>query len=481
MKKILLLFFILISLTSSVSAQKQPAKKNTQKRHLPPPIKPPSSATNNIPPPLSPGNSGIGAPMISEPPSKKKFDSEKICITCDTLVLEAGKPHIIIYDVKWLADIEGQTYLKQPTESDLSTSYYEMKGDVKREWEELKRNFPENKFSYHHVYRSTFIKTQNRASENVSLLNRQDRHEGFVYWSGDAKDKIVATNQMVRLTEKVAKERGENKNSSYYPEFKKDSIAVQKLQKTSNPDKNIQPNMNSLLQEVVMHEFLLPFAFLNLKNVSEITVASATEPEKTFVYKFNKNGQLLEINSKYENGVIAYKDNLPLSVSKSGEVREQFYYQGAIVAIKDPQRIIAKKLIGDVFFDELLFEIQPRNYEAVNLKSHLKREIITVNGETCEQTTTISDGRMRTECYSNTAWKLPLKITHVYNGESTLETYSNVETGTLLIETANASKSRKLEYKMKDGVVSQIIHTEKRGDVMKGTPYILNVKTAYFK
>lgn len=488
MKKILFIF-LLFGAVATISAQKQSAKKTPQNKQVTPPIKPKIKKIIPPPPPPPPSSkttiitvdSGGSYPMVAQSSSQAKFDKEKVCTTCDTLVLEPGKPHIVIYDVKWLADNNQNIYLKQPTERDLKNSYYEMRGTIKREWDELQNNFPKSDFAYHHVYRSTFVKVPNASKENVNLLNRQDRHEGFVYWSGNAKDKIVQSKKMVQLTERVAKERAEAKNSSYVSEFKKDSLTVQNLLRTQNPDKNLQANMNEILQELCLSEELLPFAFLDLKNISKIIVASESDEEKTYSYQFNASGQLTSIDAKYENIAVAYKDNLPFTASKRGEVTEHFYYQNDVMVLKEAHQVTAKKLVGNVFMEVSRFETEAKDYEAMDLKSDIKSELVIKKGENCVRSTRVSGNDSWSKCYSNTQWKLPLTITQNYNDGVSTKTYSKNEAGDLLIESINPNKTTRLVFKLKNGTVTQIDYTAKRGDGDFGAPYVLNVKTVYFK
>ncbi|RZK21471.1 MAG: hypothetical protein EOO86_00905 [Pedobacter sp.] len=192
-KKILLIITAVLML-GTVSAQKKVVKKT--------PVKPVKKYVGPPPPVIKPiekivtieamGSNYGASPMISVSPQEAKYEREKICTDCDTLVLETGKPHIVIYDVKWMSDRESRTYRKQPTEDDLNKDYYGMRGLVKREWDELQSNFPASDINYHHVYRNTYVKVPNIAKQDLSLLDRQERHEGFLYWNGKpALNKIV--------------------------------------------------------------------------------------------------------------------------------------------------------------------------------------------------------------------------------------------------------------------------------------------------
>lgn len=489
MKKTLFLFLLLFGIVATVPAQKKPAQNTTQKKLVPPRVRP--SVRTNIPPPPPPPppsssstiitvGSGGGYPMVAQSPSQSKFDNEKICTTCDTLVLESGKPHILIYDVRWMADINGMKYYDQPTKKNLTESLYEMRGATKREWEELQKNYPKNDFAFHHVYRNTFIKIPNAGQESVNLLNRQDRHEGFVYWSGNAKDKMAQSEKMVQLTERVAKERGVAKNSSYVSEFKKDSLAVQNLLQTKNPDKNLQANMNGLLQHVALSDELLPFGLLDLKNVSSVIVASNFEEDKTHTYQFNKSGQITAIKSRGENITVTYKDNLPFTLSKDGKTTVNFYYQNDLVVLKESYQVTTERLIGNMFLEGSRFETEEKDYAAMDLKSDVGSEVTRKKGEICVQSMRVSNDDKWSKCYSNTEWNLPLTITQTYRDDVSTKTYSKNESGDLVVESANTNKTRRLVYTLKNGTVTQINYMEKRGDTAFGTPYVLNVKTAYF-
>ena len=142
------------------------------------------------------------------------------------MFLEAGKPHIVVYDIKYMSDSENKKYLPQPTENEFQNSYYGFGELVKREWDKLCRNFSENDVMHHQVYRNTFIKIQNSTQETINLLDRQDRHEGYLYWSGKPSDKIFNDKKMVLTTEKISKIRDDGKTSLYYQAFKQDSLMV---------------------------------------------------------------------------------------------------------------------------------------------------------------------------------------------------------------------------------------------------------------
>jgi len=334
-KQICLLLTVLFCITT-VSAQKKPVKKSK-----------PKTAVNKIPSPKVekanseiiyldnvPDISNAPPPMMYVSPEERKFDSERICINCDTLVLEAGKPHIVVYDVKYMADSQSKNYREQPTENEFQNSYFGFGELVKREWDELYRNFSENDVMHHQVYRNTFIKIQNSTQETINLLDRQDRHEGYLYWSGKPSDKIFSDKKMVLTTEKISKIRGDGKTSSYYSAFKQDSLMVESKMKTTFANENVLKNINTLLLKEIIDDYALPIQFLNIKNVKSITLNTGSDTKINF--NFNNLGQLISFKGRRENEIkVNYQNNLPISITEEGRPDKNFYFQNNTVTIKN--------------------------------------------------------------------------------------------------------------------------------------------------
>jgi len=493
MKKIcLLLFLFCCVITNNTLAQQKPiAKKPAVKKpvsfkakppkiYIPPPVK--QIEIKTVGPPSAP-NLNYG-PAIMEDPSTSRFNKNSICNECDTLKLEINKPTIVIYDIKWMSNSESKTYKKQPTEKDLAQSYYALSGTSKREWDELRKNFPEGDFIYHHVYRNTFIKIPNKKNQTLSLLDRQDRHEGFLYWTGKENDSTLNSKVMTRLTEVVAKVRGEQKISSYYNNFAKDSTNIERLQQTKNPSINFVANMNTLLQKEIFDETILPLQLFNMHKVSKITIQSVKEQEKMVTFKLNDNGQLIQLAERRDSTIITYKDNLPFQAVDRYKNPIKFYYQGDSVIIKEKNYLKVSKLVDKMFFGIKTYNIEKKNYANMTLDNDFEIKLIKNSNLCINEFADARDFASKT-CYSNTTWQLPLVITSA-NSQGSRDykselTYKINEANNLVMEDVNEYKSSKREYVITDGRPTSIKSYSKRGNDEYGEPYILNITYEYFK
>lgn len=478
LKRALLITAMTFIVVGNVCAQKKLAKKSVPLK-IPKPI----VTKQTIPDPPSRAEvfkNSVGYPKIAIAPSDDKFEKEKICTTCDTLVLEPGKPHIVIYDIKWMADSEAKTYNKQPTAYDLTNSYFAMDGLVKREWDELHQNYPDTEISYHHVYRNTFITTPNSTQENVNLLNRINRYEGFVYWSGNPTDKLLQSTKMALATEQISKVRGDGKISSYAEKFKKDSLFIENLMKTSNPATHIKANMNVFLQQILIHEYVLPFQFMDLKNVSKITINTA--PNKKLVFKFNKSGQLVT----YEDGdkdvkMITYKDDLPFFSDINAYRTHTFNYRNDTVSVDDNYNLKAYKLIDKVFLLTNQFSIEKQDYQNLDIKGINETRIVQRNGETCLVEIDNKKAKFST-CYSNNQWSLPLTISKKYaDGDLQTKTYSLNANNELIAEEFNDYKSTKMTYKIENGLLKSMQYSEKKTNQEEYLGNVMPVTYEFFK
>lgn len=471
MKKLLTIILAFVSM--STFAQTKPIKKSV-------PLKIPKPIVIKDVDASPPSPKSVGYPKVSVAPNDDKFEDEKMCTTCDTLVLEPGKPHIVIYDIMWMANSEAKTYSKQPTPYDLRNSYYAMNGLIKREWDELHNNYPDTEITYHHVYRSTLIAIPNSKQANVNLLNRLKRYEGFVYWSGKPADDFLQSTKMALATEQISKIRGDNKISSYATQFKKDSLFIANLLKTANPDINIKSNMNAFLQDAIINKYILPFQFMNLKNVSKITVNTA--PNKKLVFNFNKSGQLIT----YEDGnkdlrMIRYKDDLPLFSDINTYRTHTFYYRNDTVSVEDKYNLETYKLIDKVFYSSNKFSVEKEDYENLSIKSDYENRIVQRNGETCllkieNKKTTLST------CYSNNNWNLPLTISKKYaDGHLQTKTYSLSANSELVVEDFNEYKSTKMTYKIENGLIKSMQYSEMKTKLDEQFGGIMAVDYEFFK
>ena len=493
MKKVYLLLFLFCCAATNISiAQQKPVvKKPTVKKpvpfkakppkiYVPPPVKQTEIVIDG--PPFAPSKSY--GPTIMEDPSTSRFNKNSICTDCDTLRLEVDKPTIVIYDVKWMADSQSKTYRKQPTENDLTQDYFALSGINKREWDELRKNFPEGDFIYHHVYRNTFITTPNKKNQTLSLLDRQKRHEGFMYWSGKENDSTLNKKSMTRLTEAVANARGEQKISSYYSSFAKDSTNIEQLQQTKNPSINFVANMNTLLQKEIFDEMILPIHLFNMEKVSKITIQSVKEENKLIIFKLNGKGQLIQLVEGGDSTTITYKDNLPSQAIDRYKNPIKFYYQGDSVIIKEKNYLKVSKLVDKMFFGIKTYNIEKENYANMTLDNDFEIKLSKNSNFCINEFADARDFASKT-CYSNTTWQLPLVITSSNsqgsrNNKSEL-TYKLNEANNLVLENVNEYKSNKREYVIANGKPTSIKSFGKRDGEEYGEPYVLNISYEYFK
>ncbi|PWS31807.1 hypothetical protein [Pedobacter paludis] len=495
-KHILTYLFLILAL--SASAQVTPVKppiKKTVPKPPPPPKKPAIRFTppkikkdtyryeTPPPPPKYSGSMSIGAPpMVMESAEETKFRNERICTTCDTLKLEANVPHIIIYDVKWMSSPDTRSYSNQPTQSDLSKDYYALSGLNKREWDELHRNFPEEKYKYQYVFRNTLIETPNTKKQTLNLLDRQIRHTGFLFWSGNENDSTVHRTKMVQLTELVAEKIHDSKTSSYYRNFKKDSLIIENYQNTVNPSEKLKDNMNFFLEKEMFNEAVVPFQFTDLTGVSKIIIQSVQEADKRVTYVFNKNNQLIKIfEDRRDSTTITYKNGLPDVAVRQGQTFK-FYYQNDLVIMKEKNYLSVFKLANKVFFDVERYKINKDDYSNMVLRNSDSK---IVNEKCLESTGTESKKFEASICYNNTNWELPVKVIRkdlLYDKViETNSTYSKNGLGNLVLESSNPYRSRKYEFTLQNNKFTSISSYSKRDGNEYGEPYVLNVTYGYFK
>jgi len=462
-KQIILLLAVFLCVTT-VSAQKKTIKKSTSKtaiNKIPPPPKVINTDSEIIYLDNVPDYKNAPPPMMYVSPEEKKFNSERICTNCDTLVLESGKPHIVVYDVKYMADSQTKKYLSQPTESDFQNSYYSFSEFVKREWNELHRNFYENDVKHHNVYRNTFIKIQNSNQETINLLDRQDQHKGYLYWSGKPTDKIFNDKEMALTTEKISKLRGDRKTSSYYAAFKKDSLAVESKIKTTFANENVLKNINTLLIKEVIDDYTLPIQFLNLKDVKSITLSNGSE--KVVRFNFNTSGQLESFKNDRDKMVkINYVNNLPISITEEGRADKNLYFQNNSVTIKNSYDMETYELSGKIFLVKDRFVIDEINYENKDINSKTVYKITSKNSETCEERIYNESNDRYTTCYSNNLWQLPLTITNRFpKGERIYKFYLN-EDDKLIAEALNEYKTERIIYKIENKILKSVQFYQER-------------------
>lgn len=477
-KKIILMSLLLapvINLSAQQKALKKPVPKPAVKKVPPPPkVMEPVVREVNV-------SSGEGIyPTISISPQEAKYDRDKICTDCDTLILAPGKTHIVVYNVYWMGSRESRTYNKQPKESDPMHSRYALQGTAKREWDELQRNFPESEVSYHYVYRNTYIKVPNASNEILDLLDRQQRYEGLLYWSGKTTDKTFQQKKMVMLTEQLAPLRGEHKTSSYYPQFLEDSNRVVSLMQSGTADPGMSTAINPFLQRAIVEEYVLPFEYMKLDKVHKISWT--LNEKKPIVFEFNKAGQLVQFKEgEREIHIVNYKDGLPVSVTQDGKITHTFAYDKDKVAVKENYYLETYQLVDKVFLKTGKFNISKEDYENKQLRGEVRYTIKKDKDEACESFSRTDSEDKGSYCYSNTRCTLPLTLTSTYNHDKSVSTYTMNANNELVIERVLGYKTTKMVYKMENGLVRQMSYTKKRNNEDYSEPEVIDLKYEYFK
>lgn len=394
-------------------------------------------------------------PMVSD--ETQKYEDEKICKQCDTLILEAGAPHILLFNITSMNDFNyPNRYSDQPAMGDKRYTNFEFSELAKREWEELHKNYKKSEINYHHLYRNTYVKIENATQEIVNLLNRQDNHEGLIYWSGNANDIILHSNKLYLNTEKIADVREENKKSSYYQTFLKDSINIENLCKTTQVNEELKQQMNVILLKEIESDLNIPFPFMDLKKVYRIKL----KLKEDLILTFNDKERLKECEfGEKEKHTIIYQNNLPTTITEKGKVNTNFFYQDNKVTVKENSMLKVYQLEGKVLLRTLQYFIGKSNYEKIDLDCPVKWNIKTENGATCEYMTRTDGNETLKNCYSNNQWKLPLTIDH---GESSETTYTMNENGELVIEFTNTYRSVKQIYEMENGIIKHFKYFKKK-------------------
>jgi hypothetical protein len=347
----------------------------------------------------------------------------------------------------------------------------------------IAKNFLESQYKYQYIFRTTLIETQNNKKQILNLLDRQDRHEGFLYWSGNENDSIINRSKMVQLTELVAEKTGKKIKSSYYATFKNDSLIIENYQNTLNPSEELKDNMNFLLQNEIFNKAEIPFHFIDLTGVSKITIQSVGEADKKFSFSYNKNAQLIKIydGKQDDSTAITYKNGLPDVAIKHGQTFK-FYYQNDLVIIKEKNYISVFKLMNKVFFNIERYKIGKNDYSNMLLRNSFSQ---IINNNCLERTDAESKKFVESICYNNTNWELPVKTLKknlLYEKEiETNSTYSKNDSGNLVVESSNPFRSIKYEFTLQNNKFTSISSSSKRDKNEYSEPYVLNITYEYFK
>lgn len=484
MRKLYFILIVLSGLAFTAQAQKKKAIQASPKSKTikpPPRIKKQEVVTEQPPP----ANNASYYPSLMADPKQTQFDREKDCSDCDTLVLEPGKPHIILYDIKWMSNPDTRSYRPQPTAESLKYDYYAMQGLVKREWEELHHHYPEHEFIYHHIYRNTFIKIRNKANTSYNLLNRQEQHEGLLYWGGKAGDAPLLKKEMVKTTEAIAYARGVQKASSYYKSFRLDSLRVNALKQTRTASPGMRQAMNTYLSDKLFGETVLPLQLFDLKNVKSITLQSEKRKEKTIRLTFNEQQQLIsshESSDKEATRIEYAKDGLPLHLINEDNTVTNFYYHNDTLIVANDAMLHLYQLKGGVFFPIGYYNISTSDYNAMSLAGKGDFRLLEKAGESGVTGIEITSNSRSSTTYSNTTWQLPLNITENQDGERSVTQLSSPDAHTLTIEAVSDYKSMLSEFKMKDGRPLQLsISIKRRGDEAYKNEGVQLFSYEYFK
>lgn len=229
-----------------------------------------------------------------------------VCLTCDTLILNSGKPQIIAYKIN-KRNISNQNF-PQPTDIELRNNMYKFSKIMDREIFELKNNF--QNADLHKIYRNTYIKIKNDDNEIINFLDLENFYEGIIYWDGKSKSKIIRNDNIILSSELFSKQSGENIISSYINEFANVEQEISKLLTPSTPTKALIEKTNLFLINTFFDDNFLPTPFLSFNKVKEISIE--IEPDKKLIFIFNELNQLVNYNTQITKCEIQYKNGIPV-------------------------------------------------------------------------------------------------------------------------------------------------------------------------
>ena len=299
-----------------------------------------------------------------------------ICTSCDTLILKPGIPVLIFYNIPALFGEEEFRHVQQLKESDLDESSIDYKFGLsalsyaQREWDELHKYFPKDKFNYKYVFKHTYLKVRNNSGEIVNMLTLPDDYKGFIYWSGKPKDIIIKSDKMYQLTELVAKQRKVKFRSVYMLKNERDSMAIAHYKTIFKPTKEAAKLAMFLAVNLNFKDHYLPLHLFNLNGVKEMKLTDDNHEFNNIVLDFNNKGQVINMLNALTAVSIEYKDDAPYLFRQNSIAFQEFSYSGdtVLVANKWKHKLDRYTMAGNFYFKTksyLLYEPVPLRKELV--------------------------------------------------------------------------------------------------------------------
>ncbi|MGY0036324.1 hypothetical protein [Pedobacter sp. NJ-S-72] len=280
------------------------------------------------------------------------------CTSCDTLILKPGKPTFIFHNIPAIISDDEFRHVQQLKESDLNDLSIDYKFDLsalsyaKREWNELHKYFPKEKFNYKYLFKHTYLKVVNGSAETVNMLTLPDEYKGFIYWSGKPRDKILKSEKMYQLTELVAKQRKAKFRSAYMLKNELDSMAIVHYRTVFSPTSAAARQAMFLAVNLNYKDHYLPLQLFNLKGVKEMKLINDTHHYMNIILDFNDKGQVTNMLNALGTVSIEYKNDAPYLFTENSVPFQEFSYSGdtVIIANKWNHKLDRYTMAGDFYF-----------------------------------------------------------------------------------------------------------------------------------
>src|SRR5690606_27389774 len=186
--------------------------------------------------------------------------------TFEPIIIEAGKPTVIIASIFTKKDKDADDFYAQ------------------REYVELQNNFPD--YDILLINENVTIVFENDNKDILNLTNPNQTNELVAFWDGKKSSEIKVSKIKVKLTEYIAGLINQDKKSSYILENEKILADYNKKKNTFNPDKN----SNYLSQHYIIDryfnkmvygsiEFFKPQNYKGIKSVSVYSTLAGNPEE----------------------------------------------------------------------------------------------------------------------------------------------------------------------------------------------------------
>jgi hypothetical protein len=212
-------------------------------------------------------------------------------VEIDTIHIPAGKPCLIIIDASQYGTNEDYCF---------------------NEEKEIIQNFGKDAIRIVKLHRLSYVIFENKQTLDVS--GSENSYQGFLYWSGNLKDKVQSKETSYHATEFVAKQMGVDKESSYVlnsPKYKKEVASLIKADYVTEKSKEVM--IAYLFDLIVPMPYseekdspLFKQCFENLKRVENLRSIEVyfidKNGKKIFLRNtvFNKNQQPI-LSKKYDS------------------------------------------------------------------------------------------------------------------------------------------------------------------------------------